>query len=199
MESLERRKGRGRKKGEDTRKQTETEHKDRTERDEKIKTGMETRQKRGRENQGWGPCNLSPWALGPGGALVQEAGSGGGLKLTRPLILLLSPTACPGCPAGTARALLSSAPSHVRGRPRAGRTSAGPQGDALAHRTIHGASAPPRGSVAWLDRMVGVGDVGLLGGQRCRERGTEESEAGLAPHPFRTGAPPVPRLIGILI
>lgn len=44
-----------------------------------------------RENQLWGPHSLSPCHLGLGGAMVQDAGSWGGLQLPRPLVLLLSP------------------------------------------------------------------------------------------------------------
>lgn len=81
--------------------------------------------------------------------------------------------ACLGYPAGTAGALLSSAPSHIRGCPRAGRTSAGPRsgpGSTHHHEGLGSSSSSGSALAASLECVVGVGDVGLFGGQHWKER-----------------------------
>lgn len=132
-----------------------------------------------------GPRNRAPVIWGQEGPWAKTQALGVA-EAARPWSSSWRPPGLPRPPSSDHWGSVSSAPSHIRGCPRAGRTSAGP-------REWPWLDAPSRGSrvlllrsalAASLDCVVGVGDVGLFGGQHWRERrGSQESEASFSTRP----------------
>lgn len=107
---------------------------------EKMRRGWRQMGQAETEGRPWGP---RPCGVGLGGTLVPDTGSWSGRSCPAPGPPPSAHPACPGCPAGTAGALLSSAPSHIRGCPRAGRTSAGPREWPRSTHHHEGLGSPP--------------------------------------------------------